>query len=177
MKRLHLLALSATLLTGAGCADGPAALEPTAPELQYLSTAAGPPIAASGTFDAVVDFSTLTLTPRGSNCLLEVAGQLVFSGTIEGTAAGTTSALVFASCPEVGSNPPGTFADVFKSDLEFTGTVDGESAQASVLYQGRAQPGGRIDARILFSRGVAGVLDAEAQLAVGGSYSGSLVVR
>ena len=43
-----------------------------------------------------MDFSTLTLTPRGKNCRLVVSGALVFSGSIEGTATGTTTALVFA---------------------------------------------------------------------------------
>jgi hypothetical protein len=46
-----------------------------------------------------------------------------------------------------------------------------------VLYMGSvAPPNGEIDGRLVFSNGVAGVLDVEARVAVGGSYSGSLVV-
>jgi hypothetical protein len=77
----------------------------------------------------------------------------------------------------VATTPPGTYRDVFRSDLEFTGTVDGEPATAKVIYQGGVEPGGEIDAHIIFSRGVAGVLDADAIVAVGGEYSGSVVVK
>ena len=171
------------MLAGAGCADGPTDLGSTAPELALqggsadLAVAAGPPVSASGEFDAIVDFSTLTLTPRGRNCLLVVDGQLIFSGSIEGTATGTTSALVFAPCAAVSTSPPGTFRDVFRSELEFEGTVDGVPAQGSMLYQGGVQEGGRIEGRVLLSRGISGALDVDAQVAVGGSYSGSVVVH
>jgi hypothetical protein len=77
----------------------------------------------------------------------------------------------------VAANPPGTFPDVFKSELAFEGTVDGDPAQANVLYMGRVQPGGRIEGRLVFSNGVSGVLDVDARVAVGGEYSGSVVVR
>ena len=125
----------------------------------------------------MVDFSTLTLTPRGRNCLLVVKGQLVFSGTIEGAATGETSALVFAPCEEVATTPPGTYRDVFRSELVFEGTVNGEPASANVMYAGRVQPGGQIDGRLLFSHGIRGRLHAEAIVAVGGEYHGAVVVR
>lgn len=178
MKSLHLIGSAGALLIGLSCTEGRALLEPTAPEPSLQANAiAGAPIGTSGQFDALVDFSTLSLTPRGSNCLLTVNGQLVFSGTIEGPAVGTTSALVFATCGEVATSPPGTFRDVFRSELQFEGTVDGEPAEAHMIYQGRVQEGGRIEGRILLSNGLAGVLDVEAQVAVGGSYTGSIVVR
>jgi hypothetical protein len=42
---------------------------------------------------------------------------------------------------------------------------------------GRSQPGGHIDGRFVFSNGVAGRLEADAKIAVGGTYQGSLVVQ
>jgi len=132
---------------------------------------AAAPTPASGDFDAIVDFSTLTLTPKGANCLLTVDGTLVFTGTIEGSADGTTTALVFATCDEVIANP-GADSDVFHSALHFTGTIDGEPAEADVTYQGRSAPGGAIDGMLRFTNGAHAQLDAQAQIAVGGSYEG-----
>jgi hypothetical protein len=80
-------------------------------------------------------------------------------------------------CSEVATSPPGTFRDVFKSELRFEGTVDGEPARANVLYMGRVQSGGRIEGRLVFSKGVAGRLEVDAQVAVGGEYRGSVVVH
>lgn len=183
MKGIQLMASATALLVVIGFADARAELNPMASEVatqNYLPKNPGltkSPISTSGSFEAIVDFSTLSLTPRGRNCLLEVDGRLVFAGTVEGVARGTTTALVFAPCSEVQANPPGTFADVFKSELDFEGTIDGEQAQASLLYQGRSQEGGQIEGRLIFSRGVQGALDVDAQLAVGGSYDGSVVVR
>ena len=172
------LVASGTALILVGCADGPTA--PTLPVQAHfpeLSATAARRVATSGDFAALVDFSTLTLTPRGRNCLLEVGGQLVFTGTIQGTATGRTSALVFASCAEVATSPPGTDRDVFKSELTFKGTVDGQPAEANLLYMGGVQPGGQIDGRLVFSNGVEGVLEADAIVAVGGSYGGFVVVH
>ena len=183
MKTFQLISTAVALLTISGCADARGVLGPTDPALEeqgqasQVSTPAARRVATSGHFDALVDFSTLTLTPRGRNCLLQVKGQLVFSGTIEGTATGTTSALVFAPCSQVATSPPGTFRDVFKSELRFEGTVDGEPARANVLYMGRVQPGGQIEGRLVFSNGVAGRLEVDAQVAVGGEYRGSVVVQ
>jgi hypothetical protein len=183
MRILRLVATGTALLIVGGCADGRNILDPTAPAVSVQGQSSERPasaarqIEASGHFDAIVDFSTLTLTPRGRNCLLRVNGQLVFTGTIEGVATGQTTALVFAPCADVATNPPGTFRDVFKSELEFEGTVAGEPARANVLYMGRVQPGGQIAGRLVLSKGVAGRLEVEAQVAVGGEYSGSVVVR
>ena len=175
MRNLRVVVTGTALLLVGGCANERTATGPVLDGLQPSSAAQR--VETSGTFAAQVDFSTLSLTPKGSNCLLVVDGQLVFSGTIEGVAKGTTSALVFATCAEVLATPPGTHPDRFKSELVFEGTVAGQPASAKGLYIGRAQPGGAIDAHLVFSNGVSGVLDVEAQVAVGGTYRGALVVH
>ncbi|HUF26423.1 MAG TPA: hypothetical protein VMM18_05505 [Gemmatimonadaceae bacterium] len=183
MKTLQLIATGTAFLITGACNDGHYVLDPATPELGVqnhspdASATAAHQVETAGSFAAFVDFSTLTLTPRGQNCLLTVDGQLVFTGTIEGTATGTTSALVFAPCSDVATTPPGTFPDVFKSELAFEGTVDGEPVRADVLYMGRVQPGGRIDGRLVFHGDVRGELEAEAIVAVGGEYRGSVVVK
>ena len=184
MQILRLVATGAALLVVAGCGDGGTILDPTSPapaaqdRSSDFSASPARKVQASGHFAAVVNFATLTLTPRGRNCLLQVDGQLNFTGTIVGAAVGQTTALVFAPCSDVAANPPGTFRDRFKSELVFEGTVDGEPARANVLYMGRVQPGGEIVGRILFSRGVQGRLEIEETIvAVGGEYSGSVVIR
>ena len=183
MRILRLVATGTALLIVGGCGDGRGMLGPAAPALSVgghsseLAASATRQIQTSGHFDAIVDFSTLTLTPRGNNCLLQVEGRLVFTGTIAGVATGQTRALVFAPCSDVATSPPGTFPDVFKSELSFEGTVDGEPAQAHMLYMGRVQPGGHIAGRLVLSNGVQGRLEVEAQVAVGGEYRGSVVVN
>lgn len=179
--RIRRLAVAGTaLLIVGGCTDGPTILDPASPKLSSApdrSAQSARQVEVSGHFDALVDFSTLVLSPRGRNCLLQVKGQLVFTGTIAGTATGQTNALVSAPCDQVATTPPGTFSDVFRSTLAFEGTVDGEPARATMLYIGGVEPGGEIDARLILSNGVAGSLEVEAVVAVGGEYSGSVVIR
>lgn len=182
MKRTHLVATAAaTVLFGSSCSDERTVLGPAPSQLALLAppseAAAAAPMAATGEFEAIVDFETLMATPVGGNCLLEVEGELIFSGTLEGAAPGRTTAWVFASCPDVLAHPPGTFADVFKSVVEFDGTVNGEPAQARLVYLGRTEAGGHIDAWIRLSRGLRGVLQVDAELAVGGAYDGFVIVR
>ena len=183
MNIVRFLSTVTALLIVFGCGNGRDAVDPTAPSFTVQSGArdlrasAARQIQTSGQFDAIVDFSTVTLTPRGRNCLLQVDGRLVFTGTIQGTATAHTSALEFAPCSEVPTVPPGTFADVFKSEAVFVGTVDGEPARANLLYMGRVQPGGTIAGRFVFSNGIEGRLDVDARVAVGGTYQGSVVVR
>ena len=129
-------------------------------------------LVAKGDFTAVVDFSTLTLSPVGYNCLLEVEGELIFAGTLEGTAPGKTRALVLATCGDVAVNPPGAFPDVFRSKLEFAGTVGGLPTVADVIYQGESEAGGRITGSIVLSNGLEVPLQVDAFIAVGGSYAG-----
>jgi hypothetical protein len=161
----------------AACADGRDALGPVTPASDLAAAAVARPVEASGEFAAVINPLTFTFTSRGRNCLITVLGELIFTGTIEGSATGQTTALVFAPCEDVQTAAPGTYPDVFRSELNFEGTVDGSPARAKVLYQGGVGPGGQIDAHLIFSNGVAGVLDADAIVAVGGTYSGSLVVK
>lgn len=175
MRMPRIVATGTMLLVIAGCA-GSDALAP-GDHRAPLADADGGATQVSGAFDAIVDFTTLRLTPRGSNCLLDVDGRLVFHGGIEGTGIGHTTALVFATCEEVASLPPGTDPDVFHSRFSFTGTVNGEPATAKGLYHGRVQPGGHIEGQIIFSNGVSGALDASGQVAVGGTYSGSVVAH
>lgn len=169
------------LLLVCACSEGRDVLQPTDPSVMAQDRAsaasAAMPIQTSGHFDAIVDFSTVTFTPRGSNCLLQVSGRLVFTGTIQGTANGRTSALEFAPCDQVEVNPPGTFEDVFKSVAVFDGTVNGQPAHSNLLYMGRVQIGGAIAGRFVFSNGVSGELDVNSIVAVGGDYQGPLVVH
>jgi len=169
------LATGLALLLIAGCTDARSIAAPASP----VGSAASPAhrVDASGHFDANVDFTTLRLTPRGRNCLIDVDGQLVFTGTIVGVATAHTQALVSATCAQVASAPPGTYPDVFHSKLSFTGTVDGVPTQADGMYAGRSQPGGAIDGRFVFSSGMAGELDVQARIAVGGTYEGAVVVH
>ena len=173
--RIRSIVAIGTAALVAGCADGRGPLDPASPSL--ASASASRRVDAEGAFAANVDFGTLTLTPRGRNCLLEVDGQLVFTGDVAGTATGTTRALVFATCEEVLAAPPGTHPDVFRSELVFEGTIDGEPATANLLYMGRVRPGGAIEGRLVFSNGASGRLDADAVVAVGGTYEGSVVVH
>ena len=169
------------LVVAGACSEGRGVVQPTIPALSVrsaeLASSAAGPVQTSGHFDANVDFSTVTLTPKGENCLLEVSGQLVFTGTIQGVANGRTSALEFAPCSEVATHPPGTFPDVFKSVAVFDGTIDGQPAHSNLLYMGRVAVGGTIDGRFVFSNGVAGEVDVNAIVAIGGQYSGSVVVK
>jgi hypothetical protein len=132
--------------------------------------------AASGDFTAAIDVRTIQLQPVGSRCLLRVDGALTFRGSLEGTATGTTSALEDATCAQVQANPPGTFGDVFRFTGQFSGSVDGRTVQASLVYAGRTAPGGSIDAVMLLTGGVTAVLQVSARVAVGGTYSGLLVL-
>jgi len=182
MKIVRLVSMAAALLVASACGDSRGVFQPTTPSFggdrsPEPSTSAAQPTQTSGHFEAIVDFSTVTLTSKGGNCLLQISGRLVFSGTIEGTATGRTSALEFAPCEQVAVNPPGTFEDVFKSIAVFDGTVNGQPAHSNLLYMGRVQVGGAIAGRFVFSNGVDGVLDVHAIVAVGGDYRGLVVVR
>lgn len=176
MRVPGLVATATAAVIAGGCGRDINATGPSSRDVSSVPSLSALRVETSGPFDAIVDFSTLRLTPRGSNCLLDVDGRLVFHGRIEGVGIGHTTALVFATCADVIASPPGTDPDVFHSEIAFEGTVGGVPASAHVLYQGRSQPGGHIDGRLIFSNGVAGELAADAQIAVGGVYSGSLVV-
>ena len=127
--------------------------------------------------DFTVQISSITPTPVGSKCLLEVNGQLNFTGDIIGVATGTTRALVFATCNDVFTNDLGTFADVFRSELFFEGTVDGSPVEANMVYKGISEIGGDIKARLILSGDAEGELLVGAVVAQGGSYAGELEVE
>jgi hypothetical protein len=172
------------LLVAAGCGSDRSPTDPTTPAFSAERREARHPaprarvVRTAGHYDAIVDFSTLTLTPKGRSCRLDVDGRLVFTGTITGTAVAHTTALVFAPCAQVATTPPGTYRDVFTSRAVFDGAVDGEPAHANMLYVGETKVGGAIDAHLVFFDGLAGVLDVvNARVAVGGEYRGALVVR
>lgn len=156
MRRLALFALVAILT----------AVVPSAPASASVRQS------ASGDYTASLDLSTVTLTPVGQNCLLSVAGELTFAGSLEGTATGTTDALVMASCDEVAVSPPGTFKDRFRSELAFTGTAEGVPVSADITYKGRTQVGGHVTGLMILSGDLRGVLQVDATVAVGGSYEG-----
>jgi hypothetical protein len=136
-------------------------------------------IPANGDFDARVE--SLSGTSVGKHCLLQVRGTLEFHGTLDGEATGTTRALVFASCSDaldLAANPPGTFKDLFKSELKFTGTVNGVPTTANITYQGKTEAGGNIEAMMILSHGLTGVLNiVDVEVAKGGSYTGFIQIK
>ena len=165
-------ALALTMLTAA-----PAAASAAPATSATTRGARAHVVRASGEFTVALDVTSLRVQPVGTRCLLTVSGTLEFSGTLVGTAAATTAALEDATCAEVATHPPGTFADVFRSTGTFAGTVDGQPVDAEIVYAGRTAVGGSIDAVMVFTGGVTGVLHVQAQVAVGGTYSGVLVER
>lgn len=161
MRRITALFI-VTLLTTAAAA-GPAS--------------AGPSNDVSGDFTVAVDFASLSLAPVGAGCALTVDVELMFGGSLEGSAHGVTSALVFASCDDVATNPPGTFSDLFRADLQFDGVFAGNGISADIVYQGRTATGGGISGLMVFSGEISGAATVTAILGVGGSHSGIIVTR
>ena len=141
------------------------------------TASAAKPISSSGSFTADIDFGKIELTPVGANCQLVVPGVVEFTGTLEGTGTAVTTALVFASCDEVLDADPGTYRDVFSSDIQFSGTLDGIPVTAEIRYHGTAAPGGAINAVMNFSGDLRGSVKVDGQLAVGGDYSGKIVLK
>lgn len=138
------------------------------------SAAADPAVRADGTFVAAVDFGTLATAPaaNGRHCELTVEGVLTFTGTLVGTAEGTTTAHVLAPCEDVLATSPGTFRDVFRFTGTFDGTVGGTATTGRLDYFGVSSPGGTIGATIRLDGESTATLRADAELGVGGTYSG-----
>lgn len=109
---------------------------------------------------------------KGDKCKLTVNGTLHFTGDLAGAAVGTTTAVVFATCAEATTAPPGTYFDVFRFKGDFDGTVFGEEATGTLTYAGVTKPGGAIKARIKLRGDAWAVLRAKAQVLVGGDYTG-----
>jgi hypothetical protein len=181
MKATRLIGTVATaVLFGfvGGCADGGAVLEPAAHAAESRAQAGNPRIQAAGAFVSQPDFDNATLTPQGNHCIVQIDGVLMFFGTLEGTASGTSTVRIFATCAEL--ELPGSlddFRSVFRSEGVFLGAVDGAPAEADFVYQGRSDVGGRVDARVHFSGGLQGVLHVDAEVAEGGSYEGFVIRR
>jgi hypothetical protein len=135
---------------------------------------------ATGSFQAEVFFDSLRTRNVGeSKCEFTLEGRLTFTGTVQGVASGTTTALIDAPCPEA-TDPAnvGAFRDVFRFEGTFTGTVDGVPVTGPLSYAGVTRPGGSIDANIkLRADGAkASLHTVTAQLGVGGTYRGVAVV-
>lgn len=141
------------------------------------SVSADDAIRVRGDIEASIDFDTISFTPAGTYCLLEVEGVLVFTGSIEGRASGTTQALVFDTCDVVEMALPGTIDDVFRSDLIFGGLIDGLPTFAAMTYRGRTENLGQVRAEIDLSQGANGRLRVTAAVAVGGTYRGFVKMR
>jgi hypothetical protein len=97
-----------------------------------------------------------------------------------GEAAGTTVALIDAPCAEALSGPPGADKDVFRFEGNFSGTVDGVPVtEGKLSYAGVTRPGGSIDANIALRADdvMATLRTVNAQLGVGGTYSGVAVTK
>jgi hypothetical protein len=162
--------LVAGLVLGTVLAGGPAGAttEPTSAGTAPLPS----PVPASGTFDAIIDPGSFTFRDRLGGCELTVNGTLVFSGTLTGDAVGTTTALVFAPCSQVATQPPGAYADIFRFVGTFTGAVAGDPVTTTLTYAGVTHVGGAIDAAIVAGGDVPVAARAEAIVATGGSYTG-----
>jgi hypothetical protein len=141
------------------------------------TASAAQPVQASGDFVASIDFTTVSFTPVGANCLLEVAGQFTFSGELEGGGSSLTRALILAPCDDVAVTPPGTFRDVFSAHIEFSGTLGGVPVTAGVHYHGTVEEGGAIRGVMNFSGDLRGGVRVDGQAAVGGTYDGTIVLK
>ena len=80
--------------------------------------------------------------------------------------------LIAASCDDVATTPPGTFADVFAFVGDFAGTIDGEAAEAKLGYAGATRAGGAVKALMTLSHGARGLLKVDAVAGQGGRYAG-----
>jgi hypothetical protein len=134
---------------------------------------AAPATPAAGTFTATI-IGFKPPQARGANCLVTVDGVLTFEegGTLVGAATGTTTALVHASCDEVRSSPLGAFSDAFTFRGTFVGTINGQPVEDELVYAGASRPPGDITATIRIGRAATAVLRADAQVGVGGTYTG-----
>lgn len=129
---------------------------------------------AEGSFVASVDFSSLQAEDvRGNKCEFTVEGILTFAGDVTGEASGSTTAVIFAPCADALAAPPGTYFDVFRFEGSFSGDVLGVPTEGTLSYAGVTRVGGGIDATVILDGDQArAVLRADAQVAVGGTYTG-----
>ncbi len=109
---------------------------------------------ARGEFTVTFDLASVNLQPVGDKaCKLTADTTLTFTGTLVGAAEGATVVLIAASCDDVATTPPGTFADVFTFVGDFAGTIDGEAAEAKLGYAGATRASGGQGAHDALARG------------------------
>ncbi len=159
---------------------GMSAATATTHQADAVQVASARQVDAAGAFTALADFSSLVTRDVGnSKCEFLVQGTLTFTGTLEGVASGTTTALIDAPCSEALSNPPGTFRDVFRFEGDFAGTVDSVPATGDLSYAGVTRPGGSIDANIILraDQAKAELRTVDAQIGAGGTYRGVAVIK
>lgn len=178
-KRFIALALASLSITGL-VSLGSAAQATVNPQQAGAARSTARHAQAAGAFVALVVFATLVTRNVGNaKCEFRVKGTLTFSGTLDGVASGTTTALIDAPCPEALSDPPGTYRDVFRFEGSFAGTVAGVPAQGSLSYAGVTRPGGSIDAniRLRAEDTKADLRIDDASLGRGGTYHGVVVTN
>lgn len=133
---------------------------------------------AQGTIAVILDGSTLIASAVGRNaCQLRVDVTLQLTGTIDGTASGTTTAVIKAPCDQALATPPGTFADVFQFSGTFRGTVLGKNTTARTHYAGVTQAGGEVKAVLTLEGAVPAAVLVEAQAGGTGTYCGKASVH
>lgn len=132
------------------------------------------PLQAEGHFLTEIDPSSIELKDLpGNRCEFSVNATATFTGTLSGQADGRTTAIIFTTCENAGSNPPGTFRDIFGFDGEFVGTVAGAATAGPLAYAGVTAPGGDVMAGVHFDgEDTWALLRAEGTVAGGSDYSG-----
>lgn len=142
-----------------------------------FSVSAAQTVPASGEFEVDIDPDDINLTPLGANCVLQVEGDVSFTGDLTGDATAQTTALVFAPCDVVAESPPGSVRDVFSSTMEFSGTLNGDPVEAGIHYHGRVEEGGQLSGIMNFFGDLRGAVQVDGQAGVDGSYSGTIVLK
>ena len=135
---------------------------------------AGP---AQGDLVVRVDPSTLRAEPvaQGTRGRLRAGVTITATGTVAGTAEGTTTAIVHAPCAAATSNPPGAFADTFRFTGAFHGEVLGSPTTAAVEYAGLTRPGGDVSAALVLHGDVTVLAAVRARVGATGTYRGLVI--
>ncbi|WP_062303900.1 hypothetical protein [Demequina subtropica] len=91
---------------------------------------AGPPEAAEGEWNYVVDPASVTARTAGNNTFITAAEDAVFTGTFEGTSYDTFSLICHQKAPDV--------VDInVKGDIYFTGDVMDQSGTLTMRFVGK----------------------------------------
>lgn len=160
----------------AGAAAPPTITSPASSTLgQTLAHHGYKSVTVKGSLQVQLDPSTLQAVPvaGGTKCQFSVGVTLNLAGTVQGTAKGTTVAIINAPCADALSTPPGTFSDVFRFSGNFQGSVSGVPTTAKVEYAGVTRAGGAVSASLVLLGNRATVLAAvQASAGVEGTYYG-----